>query len=489
MKVNKEDWKKFVVKDNEMEFMLLDLGKVAPYVDDTYEFLEEGRKLKLGRREFFGLEFVLVSNTIYEVELAIEVHFPDGTEENTTMKIKNNVPQMICQGFLHEHHMMDGKWMLRVEVKDRIYDEKGEEISVFGGLQEEFKIKCKPVEERLASDDDLHDVEVMYNTSLNEDYKTFLKEFNGYNFDWWLHSDMKEHIKMVGDKELRKSAKLRSDKKEGEWIDEVNELFGANTEKYEDLIPNSGEPYNHFYDYRFGRFFYPIGSDGGGNPMVQIAAGKNKGKLGMIDHETYNGGMDCLIEMQDVDDMDVPFDDLASADVDVVIDYCEETGFLAIFEESFNDYFTRRNAVIEEKKKMAKSALQYMIPDQGGAASPEMDALMSMSFDEVEIKKVGGYSQDGSGFKLEEKGKKIKLGDADFVGIQFKIKSAKEASQNAKCAITQPNGETVTSEINVKPNELTAVTIKADKKGEYGFKVKFSDNEMLETLKQKIKVK
>jgi len=488
MEVSKEDWKKFVLKDNEMEFRLLDLGKVAPYVDNTYEFLETGRKQKLRRREFFGLEFVLVSNTIYEVELEIEVHFPDGTDERTTMKIKNNVPQMICQGFLHEYHMMDGKWMLRVEVKDRIYAENGEEISVYGGLQEEFKIKCIKPETRLATDDDIHNVEVMYNTQLNDDYKTFLKEHNGYNFQWWLHNDLGEHMKMVGAKELRKAAKLPSDKKDKEWIDEVNELFGVNTEKYEDLIPSSGKPYNHFYDVAFGRFFYPIGTDGGGNPMVQIAVGKNKGKLGMIDHEVFYGGMDCLANPDEYEDVEEPpFGKLATADADAVIDYCEEAGFLAIFEELFSDYFTGRKAIIEEKKTLAKNALQYMIPTEDG--DDPLAALNNMDFDVVDIKKMGGYNQDGADFKLKEKGKKIKLGNADLVGIQFKVKSSKETSHLARCTVTTPNGDNEFQDINASSNELTTFSVACEEKGEYAFKVKFPDNPMLETLKQKIKVK
>ena len=482
----KEAWKNFVLKDNEMEFRLLDAGKVKPYVDQTYEFVETSRKLKMRRHDFFGLEFVLCSNTIYEVELEVEVHFPDGTDESMTMKIRNNVPQIVYQGFLHEQHMMDGEWMLRVKVKDRIYNAKGEEVSVYGDFQEEFKLKCILPEMRLATDNDIHDMEVMYNTKLNDDYKTFLKAQNGYNFKWWLHTDMIEQVRMVGDKELRKSAKLPSDKKEKEWIDDVNELFGANTEKYKDVISEYG-PYNHFYDVAFGRFFYPIGKDGGGNPMVQIAAGKHKGKLGMLDHETFYGGMELLVDKEDIRQMDAPFDDLANANTDVVIDYCEEAGFLAIFEESLSDYFARRKAVIEEKKSIAKNALQYMIPTEGG--DDPLTALNNMDFEEAEIKKMGSYAKDGDGYKLKEKGKKVKQDDGKFVGIQFKLKSSKNTPERTACSITLPSGETIKSELMAQPNELTALVVPSSEKGEYVFKVKFADHAYLETLKQKIKVK
>ena len=481
-----EEWKNFELDKNEMRFEIIQLGRVERYYDDTYAFLEKGKKLTLRRHGFFGLEFVLMSNDIYQVELEIKVIFPDLTEEETTMTITNNVPQMICQGFLHEYHMMDGEWTLQVRVNDRIYAKSGDEISVYDDIYQEFKITCIKPEVNPATDDTINDLEVMYNTTLNDDYKAFLKEHNGYNFSWWLHNDLEEHIKMVGAKEMQKTAKLPSDKEDKEWIDDVDELFGANTEKYTDLIPDTGEPYDHFYDVAFGKFFYPIGKDGGGNPMVQLAAGKHKGKLGMLDHETYHGGLDSLITMEEAED--VPFDDLVTADADAVIDYCEKAGFLAIYEESFNDYFARRTAIIEEKKGMVKSTLQMMIPTEGGGNS-DMEALMNMDFDEAEIKKVGGFKQDGDSYKLKEKGKKLKLKDADYVGIQFKIKSAKDDSQLANCSITTPSGETIESTMQAKPNEVSTLVHKTDETGEYSFKVKFPDNPMLETLKQKIKVK
>lgn len=484
-----EEWKNFELDNNEMRFKIIQIGKVEKYTDETYKFLEHGKKIEMRRHDFFGIEFVLMSNEIYQVELEIKVHFPDLTDEETTMTVTNNVPFMICQGFLHEYHMMDGKWTLEVSVKDRIFNESGTEISVYDDISQNFKITCIKPEIRLATDEDINGVEIMYKTTLNDDYKAFLKEYNGYNFKWWLHNDLEEHVKMMEAKELRKMAKMPSDKDDKEWIDDVNELFGANTEKYSDLIPSTGEPYNHFYDVAFGRFFYPLGKDGGGNPIVQIAAGKHKGKLGMLDHEVYHGGMESLIDMDDVEDLEVPFNDLKTADVDAVIDYCEEAGFLGIYDESFNDYFTRRKTIIDEKKSMVKGQMQAMIPTEGGDGS--MDALMNMDFDiaEAEIKKVGGFKQDGDDFKLKEKGKKLKQKDAEFVGIQFKIKSAKEELQLAKCTITKPSDETIESEIKVKPKELTSLVIKTDETGEYSFKVKFPDNMMLETLKQKIKVK
>jgi len=483
-----EEWKNFELDNNEMKFKIIQIGKVESYTDKTYKFLEEGKKLTLRRHDFFGIEFVLMSNDIYQVELQMRVHYPDGTDEETTMMVTNNVPFMICQGFLHEYHMMDGKWTLEVSVKDRIYSKSGAEISVYDDISQNFKITCIQPEIRLAEDDDINDVEVMYNSTLNEDYKSFLKEHNGYNFQWWLHSDLGEHVKMVGDKELRKMAKMPIDKEDKEWIDEVNELFGANTEKYTDLIPSTGQPYDHFYDVAFGRFFYPIGKDGGGNPMVQITSGKHKGKLAMIDHEVYYGGLESLITMEDIEDLDVPFDDLATAEVDTVIDFCEEVGFLGIYDESFSDYFTRRKAVIDQKKAKVESDMQMMIPTEGGGDA-NMQALMNMEFDFVEIKKVGGFKPDGDNYKLKEKGKKLKLKDAEYVGIQFKLKSANKDSQLAKFSITKPNGETIEGEMQAQHKELSSVVIKTDDKGEYAFKVKFPNNELLETLKQKIKIK
>ena len=486
----KDAWKNFNLEDNEMEFRMLNLGKVVSNKDKTYNFMETGRKLEMKRHDLFGIEFVLCSNRIYEVEIGIEVHFPDGSDKVTTMKIKNNVPQIICQGFLKESDMVDGKWSLRIHVPDNITDEHGESISVFGDLQEDFKLKFIRPKAKLATDEDISKIESMYNTTLNEDYKSFLKTYNGYNFSWWDTYELEAIEKSIGANAMDDMTEHIPNEREGEESEEVTGIFGVNTNKHSDIISENGEPYDHFYDVKFGRFFYPIGEDYGGNPMVQIAAGNQKGQIGMIDHEVWHGGMMLLLDLNEENkaELEVSFDSRETVDADTLIDYCEEAGFLGVFDETFEEYFERR-------KELCDLKIAYVLEKLGGPVDENGFSLSGdpkYGLDEVEIKKVGSLIKAGDSYKISKKGKKVKLKSGESIGIQFKIETKKEEKQLAKCSITTPSGQTIESEMNVLPNLLTTLAFDFDgaeaEKGVYLFKVKFPDNEMLETLKQKLKI-
>ncbi len=349
----KDAWKAFELKDNEMEFRLLNLGSVDSLPDKTYEFGQTGRKLDLAWNSFFGVEYVLCSNEEYEVDIEIEIHFPDLRVERKTIKIKTNTPEVVGQDIPDSSYVLDGKWKIKLHVPKNIITDDGETVSVINDFQEEFEVKFYRPKEGVSTEDDINEIEALYNTKLNEDYKAYLRTYNGFAYNWWVDPDLEEIEEEIGFDEMIEMVEHIKDDKADSWHEEVSELFGGIKEEYSSLISMDGKPYDNFYDVRFGPFFYPIGVDEGGNPMVQIASGKKKGQVAMIDHERYHDGMDRLLELTEENKakMKVTFDNLETVDTDTLVDYCEKFEYMDISNETFGAYFKRRDMLCELKRE------------------------------------------------------------------------------------------------------------------------------------------
>jgi len=147
-----------------------------------------------------------------------------------------------------------------------------------------------------------------------DDYKAFLQNDNGIEFE--------EYFGGVG-----------------EWIYKVRRIFGIGEQNgMEDELDS-------FFDRRFLPVFYPIGEDGGGNLLVQIAAGSRRGHLAMLDHEGFYGGMTDLLEVKngfypddDEEERQLPFKTFADATPDQILDECFEVGFLSYYPVSLTEY-------------------------------------------------------------------------------------------------------------------------------------------------------
>lgn len=165
-----------------------------------------------------------------------------------------------------------------------------------------------------ASEAEIAAFERKIGVALCDDYKAFLQSDNGIEFEEYF-----------GDVD--------------QWIYKVHRIFGIGEQN------GMQDKLDHFFDRRFLPAFYPIGEDGGGNPLVQIAAGSRRGHLAMLDHETFYGGMTGLLEVtngfypdDDEEEHRLPFKTLADATPDQILDACFEAGFLSYYPVSLAEY-------------------------------------------------------------------------------------------------------------------------------------------------------
>ena len=119
-----------------------------------------------------------------------------------------------------------------------------------------------------------------------------------------------------------------------EWPFEVDRFEGLDVD------------FSHFFDPAFLRIGYVVGSDGGGNPMIQLTSGRFAGKIAMLDHEVYCGGMEELISIKnghfpDEPDHTVAFQSFESATDEQIIEECESFGALAVYEMTFSTFMSQ----------------------------------------------------------------------------------------------------------------------------------------------------
>ncbi len=111
-------------------------------------------------------------------------------------------------------------------------------------------------------------------------------------------------------------------------------------------FPGLGIDFADFFDPKFLRIGYVVGSDGGGNTMLHLTAGRFAGQIGMIDHEVYFGCMDELLKIEkghypDEPDNTVAFQSFETATDEQIIEECEANGALAVFEITFGAFMSQ----------------------------------------------------------------------------------------------------------------------------------------------------
>lgn len=192
-----------------------------------------------------------------------------------------------------------------------------------------------------ATDKDILAFENTYQVTLCDDYKQFLKEYNGLYLFWWFDSD-----KINAQKGAYQSDKygftqthypfyedLGTKQEDWDWIYEAKHLFGlGNKNPYHDM--NDFHMPNLFYHNDLVKYAYPIGQDGGGNCIMQIAQGKHRGKLAMLDHEVSSSMIDWVKgETEDV--YNIP---PSEATADGFLEDCFEYGGLTLYDISLKEY-------------------------------------------------------------------------------------------------------------------------------------------------------
>ena len=82
---------------------------------------------------------------------------------------------------------------------------------------------------------------------------------------------------------------------------------------------------------RFLPLYYPVGVYPNGDELVQIAAGRRRGQLMMLDHEYYFGGLSLLLSPGGRAELGYG-GTLEPADADAFVDFCLEPGYLVALE-------------------------------------------------------------------------------------------------------------------------------------------------------------
>lgn len=185
--------------------------------------------------------------------------------------------------------------------------------------------------------------ENQYQFNFCEDYKRFLTTQNGLYLYWW--QDAEDLNTKKGAYESDKYGFTQTEypfyedlakRAEWEWLYEAKTLFGLeNGNPFSDLTMMHFE--NLFYHKDLMKFAYPIGLDGGGNAILQIAQGKHRGKLAMLDHEVA-GAMTDWIEGKTEDVYEIP---LEKATADGFLDDCFQYGGLSLYEVTFDEFYTK----------------------------------------------------------------------------------------------------------------------------------------------------
>ncbi|WP_378181194.1 hypothetical protein [Aquimarina sp. SS2-1] len=106
-----------------------------------------------------------------------------------------------------------------------------------------------------------------------------------------------------------------------------------------------------FYHNDLVKYAYPIGKDLGGNCIMQIAQGKYRGKLAMLDHEV-SGAMVDWIEGKTEDVYQIPPE---KATADGFLEDCFEYGGLTLYDITLDDFlaelFKKNEATYETLKE------------------------------------------------------------------------------------------------------------------------------------------
>lgn len=135
----------------------------------------------------------------------------------------------------------------------------------------------------------------------------------------------------------------------GEWLYEVQHLLGIGDQQMA-CFQNATK---QFFSPRYLPICYPVGVDVGGNPLVQIAAGRRRGELAMLDHEVFHGGMASLLDVvegyypdQEGDEhYRVGFQSFAEASPDEVLEECFKAGYLAHYPVTLKQYLKNLDAL------------------------------------------------------------------------------------------------------------------------------------------------
>jgi len=297
-----------------------------------------------------GFTYKVESPSTQKIKIRNEYIYPNGTLKTSESSIETN---MLLANILTVHTIEEdilGKMVFRIVFPEHPELETLEQTFYIFDQYKGVLFQKKSFYP--AKDNDIYDFEQKYDVLLCEDYKHFIKTYNGLYIYWWQyatnldkskgayqsdkHGIMQTHYPFNED--------LGKRYKEWDWIYDAKTLFGlGNKNPYLDMKYFYMQ--NLFCHDNLVKYAYPIGQDGGGNCIMQIAKGKYRGKLAMLDHET-SGAMIDWIKGKTEDVYKIPPE---KANVDDFLEDCFTYGGLTLYDIYFKEYVVE---LMQKHKKL-----------------------------------------------------------------------------------------------------------------------------------------
>ncbi|GAB1855809.1 hypothetical protein MHTCC0001_06440 [Flavobacteriaceae bacterium MHTCC 0001] len=316
-------------------------GLYEKSTNGTIKLKEHNHHIGITPHSIIGFTYEIKSETTRQIKVRNEYVYSDGKIMTSEGTVETNT---LFASILTLHtlgHDVLGKMTFRVSFPDNPELDILEQTFYVYDRNEGLLFNDKPF--RPASDTDIFAFENKYKVSLCDDYKHFLKTYNGIILNWWHYSD--EFHKETGAYRAESYGHVYTKypfyddlselQKDWDWLYDLNYLFGLGN-KNPHLDMNDFYMENLFYHDDLVTYAYPIGSDPGGNCMMQIAQGKYRGKLAMLDHEVYTPMVDW-IEGKTEEVYQVPPE---KATADGFLEDCFAYGGLTLFDISLDEFLT-----------------------------------------------------------------------------------------------------------------------------------------------------
>lgn len=323
-----------------MKSIKYEYGKYIKQADGSYKIDRKSNYVGLLTQTTVGFTYEVKSNKTEQIKVKNHYIYPNGKEITNEHIIETNA---LFGCVLNIHKIAEdviGEMTFKVSFPENSEIKPIEQIlylydGTLGVLFQQRNFDS-------ATDKDISNFENKYNTSLCDDYKHFLKNYNGLYIHWWAFSD--EFDKKKGAYQSDKQGFLKThypfyeflskQKENWDWIFDAQTLFGlGNKNPYLDMKDFYMQ--SLFYHNDLVKYAYPIGQDGGGNCIMQIAQGIHRGKLAMLDHEVSGAMIDWVTgETNDV--YEIPPE---KATVDGFLNDCFEYGGLTLYETGFDAFF------------------------------------------------------------------------------------------------------------------------------------------------------
>lgn len=332
-------------------------GSYKKKADGSFSIKEKSDRIGLQAETIVGFTYEVKSASTQNIIVQNDYFYPNGKTKTTRNTIETNA---LFGSIITIHEVKDdviGKMVFRVSFPDHPELETLEQA--FYLFDKNQGTLFQPKRFLPATSDAIAQFETRYKVALCEDYKHFLNTYNGLNLVWWSDNSVFNTQKGAYQKAAYGSGtytqypfyeKMTQLKEAWDWHFEVVSLFGLGN-KNPRLDMTDFYMQSLFYHDDLVRYAYPIGLDGGGNAMVQIAQGKYRGKLAMIDHEV-SSSMTDWIEGETGEVYAIPPE---KATADGFLEDCFEYGGLTLVDVSFDDFLKqlleKHELVYQEMKK------------------------------------------------------------------------------------------------------------------------------------------